>query len=130
VEDGRILWQSADGLYSRAVNLCAVLAVGHVPLLWEVELADGSLAANPKSCTQKVKSGAPSEPGADRGPRAGSPRGVVVATGRGFNPRIAVMKQADSRGRSLPLAVLMYVRSSLLDTLSTSRRAAAECSPG
>ncbi len=26
-----------------------------------------------------------SEPGADQGPRAGSPRGVVVATGAGFN---------------------------------------------
>ncbi len=39
-----------------------------------------------------------SEPGADRGPRAGSPRGVVVATGSN--------SQVDFAIRSLPLLVL------------------------
>ena len=47
---------------------------------------------------------AESVPGADRGPRAGSPRGVVDATG---SPPIARIELARIVTRSLPLSVLM-----------------------
>jgi len=47
-----------------------------------------------------------SEPRAVRGPRAGSPRGVVDATGSGGNLEI----QRDFLIRSLPLAVLTRCR--------------------
>jgi len=54
-----------------------------------------------------------SEPGPDRGPRAGSPRGVVVATGRilKFFNDFALLASVLRRvlGRSLPLPVPISV---------------------
>jgi hypothetical protein len=53
------------------------------------------------------------EPGAGRGPRAGSPRGVVVATGSNTQPGSVLLRflrrsefYVESMTRSLPLPVL------------------------
>ena len=52
-----------------------------------------------------------SVPGADRGPRAGSPRGVVDATGSERIPKIDI---ANLITRSLPLPVLTTFTKSVL----------------
>ncbi|HUS11200.1 MAG TPA: hypothetical protein VMZ30_12110, partial [Pyrinomonadaceae bacterium] len=44
-----------------------------------------------------------SEPRADRGPRAGSPRGVVVATGQMFTSKLTINVMFNASLLQLPL---------------------------
>jgi thiamine-monophosphate kinase len=59
-----------------------------------------------------VREGSASEPGADRGPRAGSPRGVVDATGFGFSVGSIEREPQSSETRAIESLLLRQLRPS------------------